>query len=547
MGENQEEGRMSVRFFVVVFVSVSLLIVGMYTTGYFHQPSQQATNEMRLFLSVEPLSLDPRVGGDARSQVITRELFEGLTRFGRSGEPELAIAESVDISEDRKTYTFHLRSSKWSNGTNLTAMDFEWAWKSVICSPLVTKFAYAFFVIENAQKASRKECSIDDVGITSLDELTLQVRLAHPAPYFLQWTANPVYSPIFRPIAENTKEWASEVFPKYISNGPFILKNHQLGSCLVLEKNPHYWNADNAKSDRLRFSIIEDDITAYNMFRKGELDWYGFPCSSKIPTEIISVLEREGTLHSVQSGLTLRIDCCVTKPHLASPKIRKAIAEAINRKELTSHLFIGGDTPAGSIIPTCLSLLPSPQFEDGNVAHAQQLFKEGLAELGITQEEYPPLVLTTDPRLRSLAEVVSQQIHTVLGIMVKTEIVEIKTFFQRVAASQVELAMLGWVLWIQDSGDNLEAFKYKDNRLVGTDWENTKYIQLLDAADSTKEVEERIQFLTEAEMLFMKEMPAIPLINMVDKYTKAPGVVGENFSSIGIPELKWLERKISFN
>lgn len=543
MGKNQEDERMSVKRFAIVFLSVSVLIGAVYTTGCHHRPSHTPSNEMRLFLSVEPISLDPRVGGDARSQVIIRELFEGLTRFGRSGEPELAIAESVDISEDRTTYTFHLRPSKWSNGADLTAMDFEWAWKSVIRSPLITKYAYAFFVIKNAQKASKNECSIDDVGITSLDEHTLQVTLAHPAPYFLQWTANPVYSPIFGPIAKNSTEWASEVFPKYVSNGPFVVKSHQLGSSLVLEKNPYYWNPDSAKSDRLRFSIIQDDITAYNMFRRGELDWYGFPCTPKIPTEIISVLESEGSLHTVQSGLTLRIDCCVTKPHVASPKIRKAIAEAINRKEITSHLFIGGDTPAHSIIPSCLSLLQSPPFEDGNVEHAKQLFAEGLAELGMTKEEYPPLVFTTDPRLKSLAEVVSQQVHAALGITVQTEVVEIKTLFQKVASNQVEMAILGWVLWIQDPGDNLEAFKYKDNRLVGTDWENTQYIQLLDAANSAKDVEARLQFLTDAEMLFMKEIPAIPLINMVDKYTKAPDVEGECFSNIGIPELKWLERK----
>ena len=211
---------------------------------------------------------------------------------------------------------------------------------------------------------------------------------------------------------------------------------------------------------------------------------------------------------------------------------------------MTQHLYCGKDIPAASILPKRLSLLQSPVFEDGNPVAARKLFEEGIAELGITRESYPQLMLVTNPCFVSLAEVISQQINKALGISVLIKTYETRTYYQRLETADHDLAILGWLTWFQDPIYNLESYKFRNNRMTYTSWQNDRYIQLLDASDSVQDEEKRMQFLADAETLLMEELPTIPLFHVVDKYARAPDVLGEAFSYIDVPEVKGLEKQI---
>ena len=507
-------------------------------------PQRQTSDELHLYVDPEPVSLDPRLGESYMSQVVIHQLFEGLTRTGTQGEPEPAIAQAIDISEDRTTYTFRLRPTKWSNGDELTAMDFEYTWKSILNPSTASPLADTFFSIKNAQKAHKNECSLDDVGIRSLDKATLQVTLEHPAPYFLEWTSCPAYAPVHRTTVEQDKHWARHSFPTFICNGPYLLKEYRPGSHIILEKNPLYWNTqDCAKTKTVKFSILGDSLTAYNMFKAGDLDWYGSPFSIGMPSEIITALENEGILHSSPTGLTFRMDCCVTVPHLASPKIRKALACAINRKELVSYLLIGGDRPATSLVTGAISLQQTPQFEDGNAELARQLFAEGCAELGYTKETYPPLVIATRARSKSVAEVISEQLQRVLGIRVRPELFDAHTFYKKRASCELELSLGGLGTCLRDPIYDLGYFKYHDTGLTSTNWQCPAYQHLLDASDTSTDETARREYLRQAEELLMKEMPAIPIVYEAEKYAKKANILGEEKPVVGgYFELKRLEK-----
>jgi oligopeptide transport system substrate-binding protein len=509
-----------------------------------YPPQRQTKEELHLYVDPEPVSLDPRLGESFTSQVIIYQLFEGLTRSGADGEPEPAIAQAIDISDDRTTYTFHLRPTKWSNGDELTAMDFEYAWKSILNPSTASPHANVFFSIKNAQKAHRNDCSLDDVGIHTLDKETLQVTLEHPAPYFLEWASCPAYSPVHRPTAEQDERWARHVFPAYVCNGPYLLKEYRQGSHIVLEKNPFYWNTqDCAKTKTVIFSILGDSLTAYNMFKAGDLDWYGAPFSIGMPSEIITSLENEGILHSSPTGLTSRMDCCVTTPHLASPKIRKALACAINRKELVTYLLIGGDQPAASLVTGGISLQRSAQFEDGNAELARRLFEEGCAELGYTKESYPPLVIATRPRSKAVAEVISEQLQKALGIKVRPEVYDSQVFCKKRAVHEFELSISGLGTCLRDPIYDLGYFEYPEAGLNSTNWKCLEYQHLLDASEASVDETERLEYLRQAEELLMREMPAIPLVYEAEKFAKGPDIVGDGKRMIaGSVELKRLER-----
>ncbi len=500
---------------------------------------KQNASELHFVFSSEPVTFDPRLGGRTTSQLITYQLFEGLTRADASGKPQLAIAEAIDISDDGTVYTFHMRPSKWSNGDELTAMDFEYAWKCAISPEFGSQFAFAFYVIRNAKKALRNECPIDDVGIQCLDAHTLQVTLEHPAPYFLDWTSNPLYSPVYRPVAQTNPQWARDVFPTFISNGPYSIVEHLQGSHTVLKKNPLYWNAkDGAKTETLRFSIIEDPLTAYNVFLAGDADWFGAPFSPCTPPEILKNLEKQHLLRSLPTALTRRLDCCVSKPHLASVKIRKAFACAINRKELASLFFVGENEPAASIVTKTISLLPSPQFEDGNVEMARRLFAEGCAELGLTA--YPPLSILTRSDSKDLAVILAERLHTILDIKASVEVCDPMIFRKRIACLDGDIALHDWITMIPDPTYDLSEFRFKTT-LTPTDWESPEFQRLFAAAEATHDEEKRTELLRRAETLLIQELPAIPLIYESFKYAKNPDITGDHFLPIGLPELKRFE------
>jgi oligopeptide transport system substrate-binding protein len=502
--------------------------------------SHPSTDKIRLYLQTEPLSLDPRVGGDKRNQVLIRELYEGLMRIGKDGRCENGLAESISISDDLKVYVFHLRPSLWSNGSELTADDFVWTIKSAIDPSFSTSYAYAFFPIKNAKKAHHGECSFDDVGIAAKDKKTLEITLERPVPYFLELTSNPIYSPVCKACVSGNHRWASDVFPKYTCNGPFILSHHSQKSEILLEKNPYYWDSDSVKSSRLSFRIIKDPQEAFQMFELGELDWYGDPCGTITP-ESFRALHRKGSLKHRQGGGTAWLACRTDIPHLKSPKIRRAIACAINRQELCESLY---HTPAFSLLPPFMTLADTKAFEDNSPETAVALFEEGLAEIGMAKEGYPSLAIShvSDPTINAAVKTVQKQLKGVLGIHVTTSLQDWDIFVKRFSAGDFEMALASWFAWFEDPIFTLQLLKYKNTGMNGTAWEDPTYSRLLDLSDSARDAQQRREYLKQAEALVMNELPVIPIFYRADSYAKAPGVVGEVASPVGLMELKHLKR-----
>ncbi len=502
-------------------------------------PPPHGQGEIRLYLQSEPISLDPRVGGDKRTQIVIREMYEGLMRIGKSGHVEYGLADSVLVSEDQKTYTFHLRPSLWSNGSEVTAEDFVWTVKKALAPSFTTSYAYAFFSIKNAKQAHLGRCPLSDIGIIAKDKRTLEVTLERPVPYFLELTANPIFSPVCKACATN-RRWALEVSPKYVCNGPYLLKAYTPKSQIILEKNPFYWDPNGAQSERLSFHIIKDPQEALHMFESGALDWYGDPFGSMSPESYAYHRKKETLIQQQGGGVTL-LFCRTDLPQLRSPKIRKAIAHAINRQELCDALY---RTPAFSLLPDFMTLAERPAFEDNAPITAIQLFEEGLKEAGLSRESYPPLVIShwPDPTIKATVKILQKQLKNVLGIQVVSCLLDWTACVQRISSGHFQLAIASWFSWFQDPVFTLQFLKNKHISMNGTAWESEDYIRLLELSDNTRDPALRKTYLKQAEALVMDELPVIPVFYQKESYAKAPDIVGEIVSPVGLMELKWLTR-----
>ena len=175
-------------------------------------------------IAVDPETWDPTLNSANDGGQVIQNLFEGLTRETKDGIKP-AAAEKWDISDDGKTYTFHLRDGlKWSDGEPLTAGDFEYALKRA-CDP-DTASEYSFIVsnyLVNGDKAFAKEVPLDEVGVKALDDKTLEINLNFPVTYFLDLTSFYTYMPIRKDIVEANGEGWEKNPETCISNGAFKL------------------------------------------------------------------------------------------------------------------------------------------------------------------------------------------------------------------------------------------------------------------------------------------------------------------------------------
>jgi oligopeptide transport system substrate-binding protein len=500
--------------------------------------SGQKKEVLRIYIQEEPMSLDPRIAGTRGPQVFLRQLFEGLFRLDKDGRPALSGAEKVNISDDGLHYIFHLRKTFWSNGDPVRAEDYEYAYKSILSPSFPSSFAYAFAAVKGAHEAKTGKIPLDEVGIKARDENTLEIELSHPAPYFLEFLANPIFSPVPKKIAEKNPNWAKNAGEDYVSNGPFTLKSWKHSSEFIMKKNSYYRDAENVKLKTINVAIIGDPQTALNMYEKGLLDMCGEPFGT-LTLDAIPNFIKQGTLNTQKVGSVYWLEVNVEAPLLSSKKVRKALSLAINRKDLIAHLLQGGEEPASSILPPLFSLVkaPAPEYD---LTEAKKLFDEGLQELNLTKKDLKPITIThwAEPKEKALMQAIGEQWKKTFGIEFELRNFDWGTYFKKRTAGEYDIAHLTWWSWYKDPSYNLEFMKFKTGGLNGTKWENDKYIALLERANQTLDQNLRNELLEEAEKLITDELPLIPVYYPTYKYLKVANLKGFFLTPLGQLELK---------
>ncbi len=492
----------------------------------------------------EPPTLDPRKCNDTTSFHVAKMLFEGLTRIHPNGKPAPAVAEEISVSNDLMTYRFQLRESFWSDGTPVTAHDFEYAWKSVLHPNSEAPYAYQLFVIQNGEKAKAGDASIDEVGVIAEDERTLVVTLESPTPYFLELTAFTTYFPVNKAIVESNKEWANNSSESFVSNGPFKMSDWKHHNEITLVKNENYWDAATVKLNTINMVMVSDETTELSMFENDELHWAGRPIS-RLPAEAIPQLRKEGKLNKQAVAGAEWYKFNTGRFPFNNVKMRRAFSYAINRQVLIEKLMPDDHAIATGIVPSPLTLQSEPYFTDGDTATARKLFDEALEEMGITKDDLPPIALSFNnfSAHRRLAQAIQQQWNRAFGIQVDLEVSEWKIHINNLRTHNYQIARLGWVADFRDPINFLEIFKFHNDAATGgnndTQWENQEYISLLNKSAEESDPERRKQLLHQAETLFIKEMPVAPIYFMTDTYVTKPNLKGYYLSGLGDVDFKW--------
>ncbi|MBF5060145.1 peptide ABC transporter substrate-binding protein [Candidatus Neptunochlamydia vexilliferae] len=500
--------------------------------------SQDNRQQITINIKSEPQTLDPRKARALTDINLIRMFMDGLTRIDKMGNPSLALAKKVDVSADKKTYTFTLRDCKWSNGDKVTAQDFAYAWKKSLTPSFNAPNANMLYVIKNAKEAKLGNLPLSLVGIEVRDEKTLVVTLNHPTPYFLELTANPIYFPVNSHVDRANSHWAEKEIT-YVGNGPFLLQDWKHHNAIEAKKNNGYWDQRSVSLSGLKM-VMMNEGSDFNIFDSNDLSWEGSPFS-RIPVDALETLKSINKLHSTPVLATKWIRINIEKAPFESNKLRKALALAINRKSIVEHVTQGKQLPATGIVPSSMGLQQTPYFEDGDVETAQKLFNEALNEMGIPSRRFPQITLTfaSSQRSRILAQAIQSQWREAFGIEVKLEPAEHKVFFDRISKKDYTLALSDWLADFNDPINFLEVFKTKHCGTNNTNWESLRYYELLEASLDYTDIEARKEFLRKSEAIIMDEMPVIPIFYFTMLYVQDDHLKDVVLTTMGNIDFKW--------
>lgn len=481
---------------------------------------------LNLNITGEPTSLDPAQAFDEDSMDITNNLFVGLMRLDDKHQPRPAIAEKVDISKDGLTYTFHLKQTKWSNGQPLTAHDFEFAWKRVLNPETAAKPAFLLYFIKGAEAYNQGNGSAGQVGVKVTDDYTLQVELSKPAPAFLELTAYPVFAPVSRQALEKDPDMFHDA-KNYVSNGAFKLAEWKHDNYVKLTRNENFYKKDQVNLNQIRFSIITDNKTVYQLYQTKKLDVVG---KSSIPADLLTSLIDEGKVKIMPgSGLSFfRFN--VEQEPFTNKKIRKAFALAIDRKLIVEQIVGSGEQPAYAFVapsvPGNFRQEGGNYIKDGQYEEARLLLAEGMKEEGWSQ--LPPVTLmysnATDKN-KKIVEAVQEMIRKYLGVEIQLQAKEKKVYYADQENIRFSMSTSSFLADYNDAYNYLESFQ-TGHPMNRTNWSNEQYDQLLQKAAGTSDPELRDHYLHQAEEILFEEMPFFPLYYYNTAFIEQPGIEG---------------------
>ncbi|WP_394140992.1 peptide ABC transporter substrate-binding protein [Cytobacillus oceanisediminis] len=489
----------------------------------------------------EPTSFDPPIGFDSVSWSALNNLMEGLTRLGKDHEPEAAIAEKWDVSEDGKTYTFHIREdAKWSNGDDVTAGDFEFAWKRLLNPDTGSSAAFLGYFIEGGEAYNNGEGSADDVKVKAVDDKTFEVTLTSPQGYFLSVITNPAFFPINEKVATENPKWFAEA-ESFVGNGPFNLSEWEHDSHFVMEKNDQYWDAENVKLDKVHWAIIDDTNTEYQMYQTGELD------VSDVPAELSEQLLGEANVEDQAGDYFYRFN--VEMEPFQNVNIRKAFAMAVDQKQIVDYVTKNGEKPAYGFVSYGFTDPSGNDFRETvgdlvktNVEEAKALLQKGMEEEGYDTLPEVTLTYSTSDSHKKIAEALQQMFKENLGVDVKLANMEWNVFSEEQKALKFQLSRSSFLADYADPINFLENFQ-TGHSMNRTGWSNAKYDQLIKDAKNEADEAKRFELMYEAEKILFEEMPIIPIHFYNQVYLTNDAVSGIVRHPVGYMELKWADKK----
>ncbi|WP_443112583.1 peptide ABC transporter substrate-binding protein [Devosia sp. ZB163] len=503
----------------------------------------------------EPGTLDPhKASGDWQNRIIG-DYIEGLMAEDAKAAPIPGQAESYTLSEDGLVYTFKLRDGiQWSDGTPVTAADFEFAFRRLFNPATASEYAYLQYPIKGGSEIAEGTMTPDsaDFGVKAIDDKTLEITLEAPTPYFLDALTHYTAYPVPKHVIEAKGDAWTNV-ENIVGNGPFKVTEWVPGNYVKSVKSDTYYDKDNVKIDEVLYYVQDDLAAAFNRYRAGEYD-----ILTDLPADqqkiVTDTMPGEGRFAPFQGIHYYVIN--QEKAPFDNVNVRKALSISINREIIGPDIWGSGEPAAYAWVPPGTGnyegVTPyTPEYieltYEERVAEAKKL----MAEAGYTPENPLKLQLryNTNDNHQNLAIAISAMWQEI-GVQAELFNAETPVHYDALRAGDFDVGRAGWLNDYSDPSNTLELLKSGTKQADGTiNWGNNygRYSnetvdKLVTDAASEQDLAVRAKLLGDAEKLAMDEFAAIPLVWYLASNVVKPSVQGFEDNAKDTHRTRWLSK-----
>ncbi len=489
-----------------------------------------------------PETLDPSLNSavDGANTIIT--IFEPLLIINENNEVIGGQAESWEASEDGLTWTFTMRDGlKWSDGTDLTAKDFEYSFKRMANPDTAAPYAATCLGMIDGFDAAQAG-DTDALNVKASDDgKTLTIVLSYPCSYFDKMAAFASMSPVQQATVEaNGDAWCTSA-ETFVSNGPYMITEWTPSERIVLTKNPNYvggWDSSKIVSSSITLLLLEDSSASYAAYNSGEA-----VLIKDVPTDEIPSLTKaeDGGDFYVDTILgTYYVSLNLQRDAFKDAKVRKALSLAIDRDYVANTIMQGTFSTADSIVGPGIVDENGYFHDNGNAPYISADYEANMAEAKKLLEEagypngegYPTIEYSTNDSGYHvpLAEYL-QQVWGDLGITLTISKMEWSAFTAARRAGEYDVARNGWVMDYNDPSNMLDLFCTGNGNNDGK-YSNPEFDAAIDASRVADSAEHFAQ-LHKAEDILMEDMGCLPIAYYNEYWLQSSSLKGTWHSPYG--------------
>ncbi|CAI8945172.1 MULTISPECIES: peptide ABC transporter substrate-binding protein [Bacillus] len=536
---------------VIRFSLVSTLLLSSFLAGCGKEKTTTKPKEEKKVLQLTETGEIPSLNSlkvtDAVSFNVLNNVMEGLVRLSKNDEVIPGIAQKHEISKDGKTYTFHLRDAKWSNGDPVTAHDFVYAWKQLVNPETGSEYAYIMYDVKNAEKINKKQIGLDELGVKAQDDKTFTVELEHPVPYFTKLLCLPSFYPINEKYAKEQGDKYGLEANKTLYNGPFTLSEWKHEASFTMKKNNQYWDKKEVKLDEVNYQIVKEISTVVNLYQTDKVD------RAVISTEFVDKYKNDKELKQYTDSVMYFFRFNENVPILKNKNARLALSMAFDKKGLATSFLNDGSVPANYYVPNGFLKGPdkkdfretTTEFNKTNVNKAKEYWEKAKQETGTNEVTLEMLNYDLE-NFKKVGEYIKEQLEKNLpGLTIK---VKLQPHSQKLALEkkkEYEMSLSRWLPDYPDPMTYLEVF-ISESGVNNTGYANAEYDALIKKTKMELGNDEKARWkaMQDAEKMLLDDAVIAPVFQRGLSYLQKPYVKDLYVHQFGpATSLKWADVK----
>ncbi|MCM3295065.1 MAG: peptide ABC transporter substrate-binding protein [Staphylococcus capitis] len=524
------------------FRTTIILVISILILSSCSQNKGMYSDEGQVFRKVIPqdmTTLDTAMITDSVSNDIAEQAFEGLFSLDKNDKATLAIAKNMPKkSKDGKTLIFDLKeNAKWSNGDDVTANDFVYAWRKVVNPKTGSEYAYIMTDIKNADDINAGKKPVESLGIKAINKHKLEIQLNRPIPYINELLTLSTFYPQNEKISKKYGEKYGTKVEKTVFNGPFKVDKWKHEDKILLSKNNNYWDKKNVKLEKVNYKVLKDKQVGASLYETGSID------DTLITADQVNKYKDSPALKKrITSGnFYIKLNQKKVK-EFSNKNLRLAIARSINKQGYVDAVKNDGSSPSNTLTAKGVakvegdkdytSTINSPL--DFNPKLANENWQKAKKELKI--EKFTFTMNTEDtPDAKISAEYIKSQVEKNLpGITLKIKQLPFKQRIALETKMNYEASLSGWGADYSDPTSYLGTMT-KDNPQNNTGWNNTSFDNSYNEVNGKllKYIDKRNETMKNMEELLVSDAPIAPIYQKGEAHLTNPQVKGLIYHVVG--------------